>query len=175
MPSYLHHMAHAFIPLRCFGDTYRPYVLEIPPVINNIWFNEGFMWYIVADTLKTKSMIDRFRNSVYNGAPAIRQMTLQQLSQIASTQYAEDFRLGEAIFSRGALMAAEINDYVKSQTGGKASMRTIYRYLYEWSRRNNRPFTLQEFPDLMKSATGVDVSTIYNKWQTPITDPAPSN
>jgi predicted metalloprotease with PDZ domain len=173
MPSYLHHMAHAFIPLRCFGDTYRPYVLEIPPVINNIWFNEGFMWYIVADTLKTKSMIDRFRNSVYNGAPAIRQMTLQQLSQIASTQYAEDFRLGEAIFSRGALMALEINDYVRSQTGGKASMRTIYRYLYDWSRRNGRPFTLQEFPDLLKSATGVDVSAIYNKWQAPITTPSP--
>ena len=72
-------------------------------------------------------------------------------------------------------MAAEINDYVKSQTGGKASMRTIYRYLYEWSRRNNRPFTLQEFPDLMKSATGVDVSAIYNKWQAPITGPAPAN
>jgi len=175
MPSYLHHMAHAFIPLRCYGDAYRPYVLEIPPVINNIWFNEGFMWYIVADTLRTKSMLDRFRNSVYNGTPAIRQMTLQQLSQIASTQYAEDFRLGEAVFSRGALMAAEINDYVKSQTRGNASMRTIYRYLYEWSRRNRRAFTLQEFPELLKSATGVDVSAIYNKWQTPITDPAPAN
>jgi predicted metalloprotease with PDZ domain len=181
IPSYLHHMAHAYIPLRCYGDAYRPYVLEIPPVINNIWFNEGFMWYIVADTLKTKSMLDLFRNTVYNGSLAIRQMTLQQLSQIASTQYAEDFRLGEAVFSRGALMAAGINDYVKSQTAGKASMRTIYRYLYEWSRRNRRPFTLQEFPDLLKSATGVDVSAIYNKWQAPITtlspiaDPSPAN
>jgi predicted metalloprotease with PDZ domain len=67
-------------------------------------------------------------------------------------------------------MAAEINDYVRSQTAGKASMRTIYRYLYDWSRRNRRPFTLQEFPDLLKSATGVDVSSIYNKWQAPITD-----
>jgi predicted metalloprotease with PDZ domain len=168
MPSYLHHMAHAYIPLRCYGDAYRPYVLEIPPVINNIWFNEGFMWYIVADTLKTNGMIDFFRRSTYGGAPEIKQMTLQQLSQIASTQYAEDFRLGTAVFSRGALMAAEINDYVKAHTGGKSSMRTIYRYLYEWSRQNHRPFTLQEFPDLLKSATGVDISVIYNKWQAPV-------
>jgi predicted metalloprotease with PDZ domain len=173
MPTYLHHMAHAFIPLRCYGDAYRPYVLEIPPVINNIWFNEGFMWYIVADTLKTKGMMDFFRQTVYGGPPAIRQLTLQQLSQIASTQYAEDFRLGAAVFSRGALMAAEINDYVRSQSGGNASIRTIYRYFYEWSRRNRRPFTLQEFPDLLKSATGVDVSAIYNKWQAPITDHNP--
>jgi predicted metalloprotease with PDZ domain len=168
MPSYLHHMAHAYIPLRCNGDAYRPYVLEIPPVINNIWFNEGFMWYIVADTLKSKGMIDLFRQTTYNSPPAIRQLTLQELSQIASTQYAEDFRLGTAVFSRGALMAMEINDYVKSQTNGKSSMRTIYRYLYEWSRQNRRPFTLQEFPDLMRSATGVDVSAIYNKWQAPV-------
>jgi predicted metalloprotease with PDZ domain len=175
MPTFLHHMAHSYIPLRCYGDAYLPYVLEIPPVINNIWFNEGFMWYIVADTLKQKWMTDFFRQSTYNSPPAIRQMTLQQLSEIASTQYAEDFRLGKAVFSRGALMAAEINDYVKSQTGGKASMRTIYRYLYEWSRRNHRAFTLQEFPDLLKSATGVDVSAIYNKWQAPITGPSTAN
>lgn len=41
--GFLHHMALAYIPLRCYGDTYHPYVLEIPPVIHNIWFNEGFM------------------------------------------------------------------------------------------------------------------------------------
>lgn len=168
IPGYLHHMAHAFIPLRCYGDSYRPYVLEIPPVINNIWFNEGFMWYIVADTLKDKAMLEDFRRSTFGAAPAIRQMPLSELSQIASTQYAEDFRIGTAVFSRGALMAAEINDYVKAQTGGKYSMRTIYRYLYEWSRKNSRAFTLREFPDLMKSATGVDVSAIYDKWQRPI-------
>ncbi len=173
MSSYLHHMAHAYIPLRCYGDTYRPYVLEIPPVIDNIWFNEGFMWYIVTDTLKQNGMmnIDFFRDVTYNGPIAIRQMTLEQLSRIASTQYAEDFHLGTAVFSRGALMAAEINDYLIQQTHGKASMRTIYRYLYEWSRRNRRPFAMQEFPDLMRSATGVDVSAIYNKWQAPISAP----
>src|SRR5262249_48078653 len=52
LPTYLHHMAHSYIPLRCYGDAYRPRVMEIAPVINNIWFNEGFMWYVVYDTLK---------------------------------------------------------------------------------------------------------------------------
>jgi predicted metalloprotease with PDZ domain len=168
--TYLHHMAHSFIPLRCYGDTYRPYVLEIPPVINNIWFNEGFMWYIVYDTLRQKDWLDYLQQTVYNGPPEIRNMTLQQLSQTASTQYAEDFRLGVAVYSRGALMAADIDKYVKQQTAGKRSMKTIYRYLYEWSLRNRRPFTMEEFPRLLEQATGVDVSAIYNKWQQPITE-----
>ena len=43
IPTFLHHMGHSFIPLRSYGDTYKPYVLEIPPIINNIWFNEGFI------------------------------------------------------------------------------------------------------------------------------------
>jgi hypothetical protein len=30
IPTYLHHMSHAYIPLRCYGDTYRPHVMEIP-------------------------------------------------------------------------------------------------------------------------------------------------
>ena len=65
-------------------------------------------------------------------------------------------------------MADDINTYVKQQTGGKASMRTIFRYLYEWSVRNGRPFKLDEFPGLITAAAGVDITAIYNKWQQPI-------
>lgn len=168
LPGYLHHMAHAYIPLRCYGDTYRPYVLEIPPVIHNIWFNEGFMWYLVYDTLKQQDWLRFFKSSVYNGPADICNMTLTQLSETASTQYAEDFRLGTAVFSRGALMAAEINDYLLGHTGGRVSMRTVYRNLYEWAERNRRPFTMDEFPKLLKEATGLDVSEIYRKWQGPV-------
>lgn len=170
LPTYLHHMAHAYIPLRCYGDTYRPYVLEIPPVIDNIWFNEGFMWYIVYDTLKQKKWLNEFERITYHGPEAIRKMSLPQLSRIASTQYAEDFRLGSAVYARGALMAAGIDEYVRKKTAGKASMRTVYRYLYEWSVRHQRPFSMEEFPGLIKEATGLDISEIYNKWQKPVSE-----
>lgn len=100
--GFLHHMALAYIPLRCYGDTYHPYVLEIPPVIHNIWFNEGFMWYIVYDTLKQADLLRYFKHAAYDGPAEIRRMTLTQLSETASTQYAEDFRLGKAVFARGA-------------------------------------------------------------------------
>jgi hypothetical protein len=161
-------MGHAFIPLRCYGDTYKPYVLEIPPIINNIWFNEGFMWFLPYDTLKLEGMKKRFYKNVYETSSIIKKMSLQQLSQIASTMYGIDFRLGQAVYSRGAMMAIEMNNYIKEKTGGKKSMKDVFRYLYQWAKENKRPFTMQEFPLMITKATGVDVQTIYLKWQQPI-------
>ena len=168
MPTYLHHMAHSLIPLRCYGDTYRPYVMEIPPIINNIWLNEGFMWFLPYDTLKLERMKTVFYNNTYNTSPIIKKMSLQQLSQSASTMYGTDFRLGRAVYSRGAMMAVEMNNYLKEKSGGKKSMKDVFRYLYNWSKENKRPFTMEEFPLLINKACGIDLSSIYTKWQLPI-------
>lgn len=168
MPTYLHHMSHAFIPLRCYGDTYRPYVMEIPPIMNNIWFNEGFMWFLAYDELKLEIMKTNFYNSVYNTSGVIKKMSLQQLSQTASTLYGSDFRIGRSVFSRGALMAIEMNSYLKEQTKGKKSMKDVLSYLYNWSKENKRAFTMEEFPMLINKACGIDLSEIYKKWQLPV-------
>lgn len=168
MPTFLHHMGHSLIPLRCYGDAYRPYVQEIPPIINNIWFNEGFMWFLPYDELKLPRMKTNFDNSVYNTSPEIKKLSLQQLSQAASTMYSADFRLGRSVYSRGALMAIEMNNYLKEKTGGKKSMKDVFRYLYQWSKKNNRPFTMEEFPSLINKACNIDLSKIYKKWQLPI-------
>jgi len=168
IPTYLHHMAHAFIPLRSYGDTYRPYVMEIPPIINNIWFNEGFMWFLPFDTLKNERMKTVFHNNTYKTSSIIKKMSLQELSQAASTMYGSDFRLGRAVYSRGALMAIEMNEYLKEKSGGTRSMKDVFRYLYNWSKENKRPFTMEEFPLLINKACNIDLSAIYKKWQLPI-------
>ena len=165
IPTYLHHMGHAFLPLRCYGDNYRPYVKEIPPIINNIWFNEGFMWFIPFEELKSERLQKLFYNNTYETDSQIKKMSLQELSQEASLMYAFDFRLGKAVYSRGAMMAIEMNDYLKVKTNGKKSMRDVIRYLYYWSKENNRPFTMAEFPKLINKACNVDLNKIYNKWQ----------
>ncbi len=165
MATYLHHMSHAFIPLRCYGDAYRPYVMEIAPIINNIWFNEGFMWFLAYDQLKLETMRTNFHNSVYNNSGIIKKMTLEKLSQTASTLYGTDFRLGRAVYSRGALMAIEMNNYLLEKTSGQKSMKDVLRYLYEWAKRNRRAFTMEEFPTLINNACGVDLGKIYEKWR----------
>lgn len=107
--------------------------------------------------------------SVYETDEVIKKLSLTELSQIASVLYADDFRLGRASFGRGALMADEMNDYIRKQTQNKKSMRDVFRYLYAWSQKNKRPFTMNEFPQLLHAACGVDVSAIYNKWLKPVT------
>jgi predicted metalloprotease with PDZ domain len=168
IPTYLHHMGHAFLPLRCYGDAYRPYVKEIPPIIKNIWFNEGFMWFIPYETLKSAAWEKIFYTNTYKTDPQIKKMGLQELSQEASLMYSADFRLGRAVFSRGASMAIEMNNYIKEKTGGKKSLKDVIRFLYYWSKENKRPFTMDEFSLLINKASGVDLTDIYNKWQLPI-------
>ena len=168
IPTYLHHMGHAFIPLRCYGDAYLPHVAEIPPVINNIWFNEGFMWFLPYDTLKLERWKNIFYAGVYETSPLIKKMSLQQLSQISSTMYGVDFRLGQAVFSRGALMAMEMNDSIRYKTNGRKSMRDVFKFLYRWAKENRRPFTMAEFPSLLNQAAGIDLTRIYERWQLPI-------
>ena len=65
-------------------------------------------------------------------------------------------------------MAIEMNNYLKEKTNSKKSMKDIFRYLYQWSKKNNRPFTMEEFPSLINKACNIDLSTIYKKWQLPI-------
>jgi predicted metalloprotease with PDZ domain len=168
IPTYLHHMSHAYIPLRCYGDSYSPHVLEIPPIINNIWFNEGFMWFLPYDTLKLERFKNIFETRVYQTSTSIKQMSLFQLSQLASLMYGTDFRIGSGIYSRGALMAIEMNNYIKEKTGGKKSMKDVFKFLYNWSKQNRRPFSLEEFPQLIDEACGLQLDDIYKKWQSPI-------
>jgi predicted metalloprotease with PDZ domain len=164
----LHHMGHGYIPLRCFGDTYKPYVTEIPLIIRNIWFNEGFIWFVCSDILKNPFLESFLARGAAQELPAIGQLGLIELSQLASLQYGDDFRIGIATFSRGAMMANEMNDYILKMSNGKKSMRDVFRYLFAWSSKNKRAFTLEEFPHLLGESTGIDFTSIYNKWLKPL-------
>jgi len=43
--------------------------------------------------------------------------------------YGTDFRIGSGIYSRGALMAIEMNNFIKQKTAGKKSMKDVFRFL----------------------------------------------
>ena len=49
--NFAHHMAHAWVPKRVYGHGYFPFQWELAPVLDSIWFAEGFGQYaaIVAD------------------------------------------------------------------------------------------------------------------------------
>jgi predicted metalloprotease with PDZ domain len=172
-----HHVAHAWIPKRCSGEGYFPFTWELAPVLDTIWFSEGFAQYAAISALAARRddgaayrerLLDvRFRQSLKDAPPFLRRMSTVQLSRLASTRYAEDFRTGRGSFSRGGLMAAEMDDLIRERTGGAKSLRDALRHLVAWSRENRRPFRLEDLPDLLRAGAGVDVRAVTEKWLAP--------
>ena len=185
--NYAHHIAHSWIPKHAYGAGYFPFQWEMAPVIDTIWFNEGFGRYVaivaLADALPQdaaaryrKEKLDRLRGIVASAPEFLGRMPLVELSREGSFLYADDFRVGMNLFARGALIAAEMDDRIRSQTGGKKSLRGALRYLMDWSERNHRAFRIEELPVIFRESTGVDTAEILDRWmQPPRQPPQPLN
>jgi len=72
------------------------------------------------------------------------------------------------LFSRGALMAAEMDDAIRAQTNGQKSLRDALRHLIAWTSKNHRAFRVEELPQIFREATGVDTSVILNRHLQPL-------
>lgn len=176
--NFAHHVAHAWLPKRVAGEGYVPFQWELAPVIDTIWFAEGFGQYAAIMALAPampdptafrEGMLDRrFRRNLDEGPPFLRSMGLVELSRVASTRYAEDFRTGRLVFSRGGLMAAAIDDRVRERTGGRTSLRDALRGLLAWGARERRGFKVDELAGLLRHETGVDVADVIEAWLRPL-------
>ncbi len=169
--NYAHHMAHSWIPKRAYGAGYSPHTWEAPPVIDTIWFNEGFGRYAAVQALadgmppaesaafRTRTLA-RLRAILKEAPPFVRRMPLAELSRSASFLYSADFRIGMSTFARGALMAAEMDDRIRAATGGEKSLRDGLRALL----KAPQPFRTEELPVIFRGSTGVDVREILDRW-----------
>ena len=176
--NFAHHIAHAWIPKRAYGEGYFPFSWELAPVIDTIWLSEGFARYVAVEALADampaaqgsayrKTIADSMRATLAEIPSFIRDMPLVELSRIASTRYSEDFRTGRTLFARGALLAAELDDHIRQASGGKTRFRDAARYLMKWSADNRRGFRIDELPKIFQQATGVDSREVWNRWLTP--------
>jgi predicted metalloprotease with PDZ domain len=177
--NYAHHMAHSWIPKRAYDAGYRPFTWELAPVIDTIWFNEGFGRYVGIEAIAQAMPPDEaasfrekqlawLRQILVEAPPFIQRMSLATLSREASFLYAVDFRLGKNIFARGALMAAEMDERIRSKTHDEKNLRDALHSLLAWSDTNHRAFTLEEMMQTFSEGTGVDVRDILKRWQEPL-------
>jgi predicted metalloprotease with PDZ domain len=180
--NFAHHIAHAWVPKRAYGEGYFPFTWELAPVIDTIWLSEGFVRYVAIAAVSVdrpeseskayrKRMLDGLRGIVAESPAFIRRMTLVELSRVGSTRYSEDFRTGRNLFSRGALMAAELDERIRELSAGRKSFRDGMRSLMAWSARNRRAFRVEELPAILSEGTGVDVREVrevMEKWLRPI-------
>jgi|688.fasta_scaffold196466_2 predicted metalloprotease with PDZ domain len=176
--NYAHHISHAWVPKRAYGQGYFPFQWELAPVLDSIWFAEGFGQYaailaVAAGTpdpaaFRADMLERRFRTNVTNAPDFLKRLSLVELSRVASTRYAEDFRTGRLVFSRGGLMAAAIDDHIQRQTSGAKSLRDALRYLVAWTAKEQRAFTIEELPALIQTATGVNTRAVIEEWLKPL-------
>ena len=169
--NYAHHMAHSWIPKRAYGAGYSPHTWEAPPVLETIWFNEGFGRYAAVQALadgmppaegaafRTRTLA-RLRAILDEAPPFIRRMPLAELSRTASFLYSADFRFGRSTYSRGALMAAEMDEKIRAASGGTKSLKDGLRALL----KAPQPFRTEDLPVIFRTATGVDVREILERW-----------
>src|SRR5262249_33976416 len=112
--NFAHHVAHAWIPKRAYGEGYFPFSWELAPLLDTVWLSEGFARYAAIEALADampeaeraayrRVMLDALRATLAEVPAFIREMPLVPLSRIASTRYSEDFRTGKTLFARGAL------------------------------------------------------------------------
>ncbi|MFD0860921.1 hypothetical protein ACFQ1M_01765 [Sungkyunkwania multivorans] len=161
----VHHMGHSWIPLRSYGEGYRPYDWGTAPIIETIWLNEGFIWYVMTQVLESPEGLQFFRGVLASAPPFIKEKSLKELSRLGSTQYSLDFDIGRNLFSRGALMAYEMDTKIKSSTNGEKSFKDALLGLLQWTEENQRAFKYEEIIPILSKSTGVDLTNIWSKWQ----------
>ena len=176
--NFAHHIAHAWVPKRAYGHGYFPFQWELAPVLDSIWFAEGFGQYaaimaVAAGTpdppaFRAGMLARRFQTNIASAPAFLARLSLVDLSRVASTRYAEDFRTGRLVFSRGGLMAAAIDDRVQAASRGARSLRDALRYLVAWTARERRAFDIDELPTLIEQATGVDARAVIAEWLRPV-------
>jgi predicted metalloprotease with PDZ domain len=172
--NFAHHITHAWVPKRAYGEGYFPFQWELAPVLDSIWFAEGFGQYaaimaLAADrpdpsAYRQGMLTRRFESTIATAPPFLKRMPLVELSRVASTRYAEDFRTGRLVFSRGGLMAAALDDRIRAETKGAKSLRDALRFLVAWSAQEHRGFKVEELAGLIERATGVDTRGVVDEW-----------
>lgn len=163
--SMVHHIGHSWIPLRSYGKGYRPFDWGTAPIIETIWLNEGFIWYVMTVVLESPSRITWFQNVINNAPKYIKEKSLRALSQLGSTQYSSDFNIGRNLFSRGALMAHEMDLHIQKETNGSKSFKDALLGLLKWTENNQTAFEYDEIEPILSTATGIKLKGIWDKWQ----------
>lgn len=166
----LHHLAHAWIPKRCAPAGYYPFVWDYPEPIDEIWFSEGWGQYAAADMLgrsdprgdeaRRALLAFRFEAAARDSGPPLGGRSVPELSRIASQRYSEEFRFAQAVFSRGAMMAAAIDDRIRRETGGRQTFREVARALLARCAADPAPVTAAGLGLLIQETTGVRVDDL---------------
>lgn len=173
----LHHTVHSWLPKQCAPAGYYPFTWDYAAPIDGIWFSEGWAQYIAADIFggsgpdaarrRQERVALRFDAAAADSLAPIRGQSTAALSRTASHQYSDDFRISATVFSRGAKMASEIDDRIRTRTGDRQSIRDVARGLLSWCATSSTPVTDSVIATIVRQTTGVEVRDVIDRWLAP--------
>jgi predicted metalloprotease with PDZ domain len=176
--NFAHHISHSWIPKRVYGANYLPFTWELAPLIDTIWFNEGFARYVAMEALseampekdgeqyRTRTL-EGLRRTIQSMPSFIREMPLLELSKVGSLLYSEDFRIGRTLFAKGGLMAADMDQRIRERTSGKKRLRDSLRAMVQWGEQSGRAFRIEELPALIAKPVSVserEIKEVMDRW-----------
>jgi predicted metalloprotease with PDZ domain len=115
-----------------------------------------------------KMIQTRFRDNLDEAPLFSQKMTLVELSRSASTLSSYDFRTLRNVASRGGLMAAEMDAWIRQESAGIRSLRDGLQYVMRWSEQAGRPLAMEDLPGMFEQAVGVDTTAIMQRWMKPL-------
>jgi predicted metalloprotease with PDZ domain len=169
-----HHIAHAWIPKRCAPAGYYPFVWDYAAPIEMIWFSEGWAQFAAADMMalgaadpdavRRRFAARRFDEAAVDSQPPIAGLSTAAMSAIAAHQYSEDFRMAQAVFARGGLMAEAIDRRIRERSGGDRSFRDLGRALMRWCATAGVPVSVDSLVAVARRETGTEVRDLIDRW-----------
>ncbi|MDE1208165.1 hypothetical protein [Tenacibaculum larymnensis] len=65
-------------------------------------------------------------------------------------------------------MAHDLDLLIQKETNGQKSFKDAILGLLKWTEANNRAFKYDKIEAIMSEYTGVDLSSVWHKWQKPV-------
>ena len=160
------------MPKRASGAGYFPFQWELAPLIDTIWFAEGFGQYAAivamaageADPVAYRERLleRRFRPSLRDAPPFLRRLSLVDLSRVASTLYSRPTSALANWSSAGAVCwPRRSTSRIAADTRGARSLRDVFTWMLDGHGASGRSFAVDEFPAIVRAATGVDAQRDY--------------
>lgn len=176
-----HEYFHCWNVKRIKPAAFAPYRLDTESYTSLLWIFEGFTSYYDDLFLRRSGLIDSKRYleriakvmaNVQRGCGRLRQSVAESSFDAWTKYYRQDENSPNAIvsyYAKGSLVALALDLCLRARSAGRKSLDDVMRLLWRKFGRdfypaNARGISEQEFPDLLREATGIDLSREIAAW-----------
>ncbi|HYH14348.1 MAG TPA: hypothetical protein VD794_03955, partial [Flavisolibacter sp.] len=144
-------------------------VKQIPPYNDYKWFHEGFTDYFAHVIMRDKELFNEqeFKqriNAVFSAYYS--DSSHQWPNGSVQTDGSPSYEIQQLPYKRGLLFALYLDESIKKQTAGRASLKTIMQAIFTEARKSGRAFSNDWLLTLLQQTTGHDYRPVLDEFIT---------